>query len=187
MKSYTSRAGWYRTAPEVQIELHKRMHRTRSGLPVLKYFDGPTAVAYQTPSKAMETNYCQTEDEPWECDEYVGIYPDMISTPTSHLEVRKSLVGDYAGRGLFAAQDIPRYSYLPLEVSVKAFHAGPLTWSVAVRMFDWAEEVEAEIPYVEDEIASFYTFTEGYGYAATLLVRLVLSQCFSLIAFFWYL
>ena len=41
---------------------------------------------YQVPSKAEEVTYCRKEVIPWECDEYLGVAPDLV-------EARKSVFG----------------------------------------------------------------------------------------------
>ena len=46
-KSSKSRTSWYDTAAAINIKLHQRIHKTKSGKPTLVYFDGPTMVSYQ--------------------------------------------------------------------------------------------------------------------------------------------
>jgi len=72
-------------------------------------------------------------------------------------------VGENAGRGLFATQDIPAYSHLDLAGSVKSFNFDPWTWSVIEDMY------EDSARHVQEALGSMYTFASGYGYAATLL------------------
>mmetsp|Transcript_10902 Transcript_10902/g.24080 ORF Transcript_10902/g.24080 Transcript_10902/m.24080 type:complete len:970 (-) Transcript_10902:202-3111(-) len=169
-KDYESRAGWHRTAPELQIALQQRLHKTKSGAPVLRYFDAATMLQYQLPSKAQETTYCRKEEYPWECDEWVGIHPDYAHLPAAeYLKVDKSGVGEHAGRGLFAAQDIPKGATLALDEGGKAFHFPPLTWDVVESLHSWADDNDDTIPFVEDQISAIYTFVEGYGHGAVLL------------------
>jgi len=166
LKNYSSRAGWHRTAPELQIELQQRLHKTKSGLPILRYFDATTMISFQLPPKAQETTYCRKEDEPWECDEIVGVHPEFVSLPSSeYLKVEKSGLG----RGLFASKNIPKDGTLSLDESGKSFHFPPLTWSVIKSLIEWAEENDDTHPYVEDEYIALYTFAEGYGHGALLL------------------
>ena len=161
-KDSKSRASWYKTSSEIEIELHQRLYRTKSGTPALRLFDGPTMIGYQTPSRATETMYCRKEDEPWECDEFLGgIDPEDVNTPISHLEARKSTVGEHAGRGLFAARDIPMYSNFDLKGSVKAFHLWPSTLSVIEDLYEWADDNDDEYGYVEDELSGVHTFAYG--------------------------
>ena len=173
-KDYKSRANWYRTAPEIDIQLHNRLHKTKSGRPILRYFDTPTMIGYQTPSKAEETVFCRSEcGSDYECDEYTGFDQDEHIIPTSHLEARKSSDGKYGGRGLFAAQDIPQGLTLPVSTAVKSFHVLPSTWSIIAQLHEYSAD---EITYLKDELDSIYTFTEGYGYKASLLVSKVVHD-----------
>merc|ERR1719203_2743792 len=98
-KDYQSRAEWHRTAPELQIALQQRLHKTKSGAPVLRYFDAATMLQYQLPSKAQETTFCRKEEHPPECDEYVGVPSKSVHLPAKeYLKVGKSSVGENAGR-----------------------------------------------------------------------------------------
>ena len=73
------RQRWYKTAAELETVLHERLHRTKSGKPILLYFDAPTMVSYQTPSKASETIECRKENAPPECQyEYRGFDPELF-------------------------------------------------------------------------------------------------------------
>lgn len=117
-------------------------------------------VSYQLPHKAFETVYCRSEEEPWECDEHVGIDPELNIIPESHLEVRKSAIGDFAGRGLFAATDIPMNSTFDIENSVKPFQILPSSWSIVEDLHEWASGHE-EYGFVKQKISSVHTFTEG--------------------------
>lgn len=163
-KDYKSRAGWHRTAPEIQIALQQRLHKTKSGKPILRYFDAATMVSYQLPSKAQETTYCRKEESPWECDEFVGMHPEYVTLPAAeYLKVGKSSFGNRAGRGLFAARDIPYYGSLAIDEGAQAFHFPPLTWSVIEKLYAWGDndEIYNQIPYVEDELSGVRTFAEG--------------------------
>lgn len=164
------RANWFRNAAEIELVLHQRLHRTNSGKPALSFFDGSTMAGYQLPPKPFETVYCRSEEEPWECDTHIGIHPEWNNIPLSHLEASKSTIGEFAGRGLFAATDVPKYSMFDIDSSVKAFHILPSPWSVIQDIFEWAEGHEGEgNDYVKDELSSVLTFTQGYGYGSMLL------------------
>lgn len=58
---------WYRTAAEIEIELHQRLHKTKSGKPPLRYFDGSVMESYQIPPKVVETNFCRQQGEDTRC------------------------------------------------------------------------------------------------------------------------
>jgi hypothetical protein len=164
-KNYESRANWYRSAPELAVELHERLYGTKSGQPTLRYVDESTLIDYQLPSKAQETTYCRGEDKAKECDRVSRKY-DFV--PSSDLQVRKSPIGDYAGRGLFAAKDIPAHSYLFVQESVHCFYFLPLTWSIMTSMQMWAHA--HQLHFVESKLSSVLVFTGGYGFIATMLV-----------------
>lgn len=154
------RANWFTSAAEIELKLHQRLHRTKSGNPPLSFFDGSTMVGYQLPPKPFETVYCRSEDEPWECETHIGIDPKWNNIPMSHLEARKSTIGEFAGRGLFASTDIPKYSTFDIDSSVKAFQILPSPWSVIQDLYEWAEGHEGN-GHVEDELSSVLTFAQG--------------------------
>jgi len=121
-KDGDARVRWNASPAEVEVALHRRLHGTRSGAPPLRFFDGATMAGYQTPPKAAETVYCRMTDVPWECQELAGLATGLVDTPISHLVARKSTLGEHAGRGLFAARDIPADAALDLDGNVKAFY-----------------------------------------------------------------
>jgi len=174
-KDYKSRAAWFRTAPQIQIELRKRLVETRSGKPVLRYFDAATMIGYQLPSKAQETVHCRKEDvweDEWnECNELIGHHGIHNLRASEYLKVGKSGLGDSAGRGLFATKDIPMDSAIAHEGSSLSFHFPPLTWSVIDKLREWARKDEnyEKLIFVDDKISSVHTYAEGYGYGATFL------------------
>lgn len=167
-KSYTSRTSWYRTAPELDIEMHQRLYRMKSGRPTLINFDAPTMMGYQLPSRAQETAHCCREDKAIECEGLLGMDPRVVAVPASHMKAQKSVIGEYAGRGLFAAQDIPKETVLGYNGSVKAFHMLPSTASVMINFNAWAEDHN----YQFLELSMLYNFVEGYGVGYTVLGKL---------------
>ena len=69
-KDEVSRSKWFATdEAHVELELHRRLRRTRSGKSPLHYFDGSTMEGYVIPSRAVEAMYCRREEAPWECAE----------------------------------------------------------------------------------------------------------------------
>ena len=174
-KDSKSRARWYRSVPELEIDIHQRLFRTKSGKPTLRYFDAPTMIGYQTPTKAQETVFCRSRDID-ECDDLIGFDTEGVVIPPDHVEARKSNVGgEFGGRGLFAVHDIPKYSTLSLNMSVKALHVLPLTWSVFRQLHDWAGENRDEMESTEDELSAFHTFTEGMFFS---LVRYIVKTVY---------
>ena len=93
-KSSKSRASWYDTAAAINIKLHQRIHKTKSGQPTLHYFDGPTMMSYQLPSRSDEIVGCRKLVTPEECKgEYNGIDPKTVN-PMSRLEDHKKGIID---------------------------------------------------------------------------------------------
>ena len=66
-KGESLREQWYRTEAQIDIELHKRLLPSKSGDPILRFFDAATMIRYQTPPKSDELAYCRKEKTPWEC------------------------------------------------------------------------------------------------------------------------
>lgn len=112
LKSHASKADWYINEAEILIRLRQRINSSD-----LNFFDAPTMLQYQIPSKAVETAYCQRCDDARkvECEELSGLSPQLSNTPVSDLSVGKSTVGEYSGRGLFAAKDIQEGVSIGLE------------------------------------------------------------------------
>ena len=93
-KSSESRASWYDTSAAINIKLHQRIHKTKSGKPTLLYFDGPTMVSYQLPARSDEIVDCRKLVTPWECKgEYNGIDPKTVN-PMARLEDHKKGIID---------------------------------------------------------------------------------------------
>ena len=160
LKNYESRSNWYRNAAEIQIELIERIVQTKSGNPALLHFDAATMISYQIPSKSFESIYCRQDDEPEECDDYYGFWPDINNIPISHVQVKKSGVSEQAGRGIFAVNDIPKDSMIDLGQGTKAFHMAPTTWGVFDTLYDWVEE-KSEREVIASEMSGLKYFIEG--------------------------
>jgi spermidine synthase len=159
-KNYEMRANWHRHSAEIEIQLQKRIQKTKSGRQPLFHFDAATMMGYQIPSKSFESVYCRQEDAPEECDEYFGFWPDIVNIPISQVKVQKSTVSDRAGRGIFAVNGIPEESMIDLDQGTKAFHIAPSTWEVFDSLYEWSVKDE-ERGRIEDEISALKYFIEG--------------------------
>lgn len=62
------RQNWYRNGPELNIDIQKRIRRTKSGEPTLASFDASTMLEYQVPPKTFEANYCRQSAAHVECN-----------------------------------------------------------------------------------------------------------------------
>ena len=152
-KDYTSRRRWYQTEAEAQIQIHKR------GLGKLS-LDASAMTSFQVPSKAHENAFCKVNGN--ECD--FDFPSDHTTLPMSYFNVRKSAVSDSAGRGLFAAQDIPRHTLIALDLQVQNFHVLPLTWEIIDHLYykkrnEWSNKLFQGLLF----------FIQGYGYGSQLL------------------
>lgn len=69
-----TRENWYRNGAEIELQLQKRILRSKSGSSSLRYFDGATMSSYQVPSRGFETVHCRQEETPKDCDkiEWLG-------------------------------------------------------------------------------------------------------------------
>jgi spermidine synthase len=167
-KDYETRADWYRNEAEVEIHIQKRVKRSKSGNPLLRYFDGPTMMGYQTPPKAFEHIYCLHQDIPDDCSLQNELYAKHRRIiPVTDLEVRNSTVGEHAGRGIFALNAVEAGSLFDPSENMKSFHVLPSTWAVIEAMSE-----------VSEELGGVETFIDGYGYDSVLLVRSLQSGFF---------
>ena len=86
------------SAANMEVLLHQRLSRTKSGQPALRYFDGSTMTSFQIPPKVTETNYCRQQ----ECKGYTkshsqdrspqGILMQALSMAKKNLSQNGSIV-----------------------------------------------------------------------------------------------
>lgn len=67
-KSSNCRANWYANEADIELAIHRRIIRTNSGKPPLKYFDGSTMSNYQIPHKSFESTHCRRTPMPIDCE-----------------------------------------------------------------------------------------------------------------------
>jgi hypothetical protein len=116
-------------------------------------------MGYQLPSRAQETAYCRRENKPKECDELHGMDPKFVHVPRSHVNAQKSTLGQYSGRGLFAAQDIPKNGILGVDAIVKSFHVFPSTVFAYENLNGLADR--HNVPSVVSGLSGLRAFVEG--------------------------
>ena len=156
-KSYSTRKRWYANAAEVDLELHKRGIRTKSGVSPFRYFDGATMVSYQVPPKGMETVFCRRQPTPEAClDSDYRFNPFTPNVPMTSFEVKQSRVGNRAGRGVFTKVDIPKGTYMGAEAAVNLVVFMPSTVAM-IEALEAANITEALEPI--DYYMSGYGFT----------------------------
>lgn len=67
---------WYANEAEIELAIHRRILRTKSGKSPLKYFDGSTMTNYQIPHKSFESVHCRRSPMPIDC-EIIYNYPNV--------------------------------------------------------------------------------------------------------------
>ena len=66
-KSQECNKNWYKSSAQVEIAIHERILPSKSGLPLLKHFDGATMAQYRFPHKGANTVFCRSYPTPVEC------------------------------------------------------------------------------------------------------------------------
>ena len=86
MKGKDSEKLWYRNAAEIDIDIQKRVLKTLSGTPTLKYFDGAIMESlYQIPTKGFEGVHCRANPIPNNCmdrfsgDDHLNLHDPYVS------------------------------------------------------------------------------------------------------------
>lgn len=163
LKDYKARSQWYRNEAELQIQIHRRIQSARSAEePPLIHLDASILVSYQVPSKAIENIFCENGGE---CGANFNLPADVRKIPASSLEVRKSTVSEMAGRGIFAAEDIPRHSVLALDLQTNNFFVPPSSWKIIDSMFKMHKEMneidnklyQGVLYFIQGELDGFST------------------------------
>ena len=72
-KSQQCDKNWYKSSAQVEIAIHERILPSKSGAPLLKYFDGATMAQYRFPHKGTSTVYCRRHPTPVECQLFDGL------------------------------------------------------------------------------------------------------------------
>ena len=132
-KDYRTRSKWYRNEAEIQVEMHQHFQKTRSTEDTLFHFDATVMLSYQIPSKDSEISFCRDNED--ECDGNFNLPPDTNLIPAFQIKVGPSKISKFAGRGLFAAEDIPPHSVIALDLQVNNFHILPSTWEIVESMY----------------------------------------------------
>lgn len=153
-KSFTARKNWFRNEAEINLDIRKRMVKTRSGEPPLMYFDGATMVSYQLPSKRFENVYCRIEPTPVSCENR-GYNPNIPNAKIDSFEVKTSQLGKSVGRGVFAKVDIPADTYVAIDQATHPVYFASSTYE----LIETFEEDEAD-----DDLNAMINYMFGYGF-----------------------
>jgi hypothetical protein len=124
-------------------------------------------VSYHVPPRAVETVFCKREPTPEQCLDVKGTYDfNYPNAPLTSFEVKKSSVGDNAGRGVYAKVDIAEDTYLSAETSSHTVLFMPSTVALI-------EALEDEPIGDELEVLDYYM--HGYGFTSRLFVSFAVS------------
>jgi hypothetical protein len=164
IKAARSQERWFSSEAQVNLEMQKRSTRRKDGGLPYDYFDGATMVSFQHISKASATVFCRRDPVPDGCDgDYGygythGYDPESENVPMLSLTVSKSMVGENAGRGVFALVDIPANSYIGLETQVV-----PIVFEAST--YPLIEMMEDRPLFKDFHSGSLNAFMHGYGYS----------------------
>jgi hypothetical protein len=149
---------WYRNQAEIDIEIHKRILRTKTGKPpALEYFDGSLMQSYQSPHKVFESVFCRADPMPSSC--VTDHHRENVAM--SNFEVRMSEVGEGSGRGMYAKVDIKEGTTIGKKESVNAVHVP----GSAMDLIDQYMNESADIKKA-------YGFFDGYGWTTNTFVSI---------------
>lgn len=139
-KDYKSRSRWYRSPPEVEIDIHQRLHRTKSGQNPLHYYDGCTMKGHQSPPKASETIFCRKQERPWGCDEI-----DTKANTTFQLETQDR-------------SDDPTSKQIKQQETIQI---NPSTWSIVSNLHVQTNNDASDHDFVHSKVSSMVDVVEG--------------------------
>lgn len=126
-------------------------------------------ISYQFPHRTVEAAFCRQQPTPEECLEYY-LNPSVPNIPASSLEVKKSEVGEGAGRGLFTKVDIPEGAYVAAETGVNLVKFLPSTISLILELWE-----ARETPIAKLELLLYYM--DGYGFTSRNFVSFAVCHC----------
>jgi len=158
LKNGSDDQAWYRSQAQVDVQIHKRMIRTKSGTHALEYFDGAVMQGYRDPHKVFESGYCRAEPTPDSCttDNF------RESVPLSDFEVKMSTVGDGSGRGVFAKVDIKQGTAISKNETARGIH-------VPGSAMDLINRHRAQ----SADIQNAYGYIDGYGWGTHTFVSVL--------------
>jgi hypothetical protein len=129
LKDANTRARWFRSEANVNLDLHRRARRLQNNdkeLP-FQFFDGATFMTYQFPNRIAEETWCRSNAG--KCANGHGFDPSIPNRNESSYRVARSSVAN-GGRGVFALEDIPKGSYMGNEECVNGMFVPPNTFEI---------------------------------------------------------
>ena len=167
LKSFQVKADWFEPESRFSLAIQEESFSSNNGEPPFAYFDGATMMTFQYPAKANEVMFCLAEPDDEECDEPDGrgFNPEWKNFSPSNFEVKKSGVGENAGRGVFALVDIPAWSYLGLDEHVHVVNFEAETYDLIVTHYEASK-------LFSGSYAALIGYIFGYGFQHKPMVSL---------------
>jgi len=136
---------WYMNQAEIEVEIHKRILRTKNGDHALDYFDGAAMQSYRHPHKVFESVFCRTDPKPDSCttDHF------RESVHLSDLEVKMSSVSDGSGRGVFTKVDIKEGTAIAKEVNTRTIHVPGSSLHLIEQYMEESEDIKQVHDYID--------------------------------------
>jgi hypothetical protein len=131
-----SRTNWFSPISWYDLAISQRIRATWSGESSLLHFDGALMQSYAHPSRSSEVVFCRTHPDSTFCPDDHGFDPERPNVPASAFEIRPSTLGETAGRGVFAIETIPLFSYLSLDNAVDPVYFNPLAFRLVSMMYE---------------------------------------------------
>ncbi len=168
-KSFETRKAWYAGEAEIELLRHRRSMRTSSGTSPFRYFDASTKKSYKLPSRSAEVVFCREEPRPPGCEHGHGFDPERPLVPVSSLQVKSSLIGKSAGRGVVAKVNIPKGAYIAIDDAVNKVFFPPSTFALI------DELVASNNEAFEVFSNAFDYYMHGYGFQGEFYVSRTLN------------
>jgi len=147
---------WFETPASVNIQIHKMLGEQIEKS--LSRFDGVSMARYQYSKKIWENHFClKTSNPPYECSTVRGINPSIKDFSARMFEVKKSSLGEEAGRGLFAKVDIPERSLFMQQEATDSVH-------FSGQVNDLIDKMQVQLPESKELLKKVYNYYNGYGY-----------------------
>ena len=150
MKDIKDDALWYRNEAEVQVAIHKRVMRSISGQPLLKYFDGATMKGFQVPHKVFQTVFCRQTPTPDGC---ILEQETLIDVSDYDLEVKQSGAGSGSGRGVFTKVNIDQGMAIGREAGSHPVYFPPSTTKLIDDRYEVFENLAPLYDYMDGKFS----------------------------------
>uniref|UniRef100_A0A7S4EJQ9 PABS domain-containing protein n=1 Tax=Pseudo-nitzschia australis TaxID=44445 RepID=A0A7S4EJQ9_9STRA len=124
-KDYDYKVDWYAESAMIDLKIRQRGMITTSGGSPFLHFDGATMKSYRYPSKSSEVSFCRFKSSATDCVNGHGFDLERDEVMLSSLEMKPSSLGEKAGLGVFAKNDIPRNSYIGLGELTSSIYISP--------------------------------------------------------------